>query len=69
MAIGDTHGVIVVYHSEGKSGPCDIHRPNGCEIVRRAMKSKTWERYPSWRAALELGFVSCMFCFGTPSPE
>ena len=64
MAVGDTHGVIVVYHGEGKSGPREVHLPDGCEVVREAVKSKTWERYRSLRVAMESGFGPCMFCFG-----
>ena len=63
MTIGNSQGVIVVYHGEEKSGPREVHLPDGCPIVREAMKSKRWERYPSWRAALELGFGSCVVCF------
>lgn len=63
MAVRNSHGVIIVYHGEGKSGPCEIHLPDGCEVIREAMKSKTWERYPSLRAALKLGFGPCVFCF------
>ena len=63
MVVRDSHDVIGLYHEEGKSGPCEIHLPDGCEVVREAVKSKTWERYPSLRVAMELGFAPCVFCF------
>ena len=63
MAIKGSHGVIIVYHGEGESVQCEVHLPDGCEVVREAMKSKTWERYRSLQKAMESGFAPCMFCF------
>ena len=69
MEIEDYHGVIVVYHGKGKTGPCEIHLPDGCEVVLEAVDSKTWERYPSLRVAMELGFAPCVFCFKRLNPD